>query len=89
MSLVMDVSSILIMHMGRLLLLATIFHYVDDFTGIESSTTASSAFEGFESLNIKFGCRMKFEKRSPPLPTQHLLGVNFVVSTQKSDCCAN
>ena len=73
-----------IMHMGRLLLLATIFHYVDDFTGIESAKTASSAFEGFESLNIKFGCRMKFEKRSPPLPTQHLLGVNFDVSTNKA-----
>ena len=67
-----------IMHMGRF------FHFVDDFTGIESAKTASSAFEGFESLNIKFGCRTKFEKRSPPLPTQHLLGVNFDVSTNKA-----
>ena len=73
-----------IRHMGPLLLLATIFHYVDDFTGIESAKNASSAFEGFESLNIKFGCRMKFEKRSTPLPTQHLYVLIFNVSTNKA-----
>ena len=37
-----------LMHVGRLSLLAVIFHYVDDFHGIESSATAESAFVSFE-----------------------------------------
>ena len=70
-----------LMHLERLLLSAAIFHYVDDFHGIEPEGTALSAFEGFEELNGLLGCVMKRSKRSPPAANQSLLGVQLDVSS--------
>ena len=70
-----------LMHVGRLSLLALIFHYVDDFHGMESSATAGSAFVSFEDLNVLSGCRMKQAKRAPLAACQDLLGVQLDVST--------
>ena len=52
-----------LMHLGRLLLLAAVFHYVEDFHGNETASIAWSAFGGFE---------LKEEKRSPPAAKQNL-----------------
>ena len=73
-----------IMHLGRLLLLAAVFHYVDDFHGIETASTAWSAFTGFEWLNKFCGCQMKEEKKSPPAAEQILLVVHLDVSTDEA-----
>ena len=73
-----------LMHLGRLLLLAAVFHYVDDFHGIETASTAWLAFSGFERLNKLCGCQMKEEKKSPPAAEQHLLGVHLDVSTDEA-----
>ena len=54
------------MHLGQLLLLAAMFHYVDGFHGIEPSDTASSGFDGFGELNELVGCRMKEAIKVPP-----------------------
>ena len=62
-------------------LFAVIFHYVDDFHGIESSATAVSAFVSFEDLiNVLLACWMKQVKRAPLAACQHLLGVQLDVS---------
>ena len=70
-----------LMHVGRLLLSAAIFLYVDDFHGIEPEGTALSAFGGFGELNGLLGCVMKRSKPSPPAANQSLLGVHLDVSS--------
>ena len=59
-----------LMHVGRLLLSAAIFHYVDDLHGVEPEGTAPSAFEGFEELNGLLGCVMKRSKQSPSVQSE-------------------
>ena len=73
-----------LMHLGRLRLLTAVSHYVDDFHGIETASTAWSAFSGFERLNKLRGCQMKEEKKSPPAAEQHLLGIHLDVSTNEA-----
>ena len=56
------------------------WHYVDDYSGAETSSTASSSFTSFEALNAILGARMKPSKRKPPAQEQTLLGVDNVIS---------
>ena len=70
-----------LLHLGRLLLLAAIFHNVDGAHGNEPSDTASSAFDGLGELNELVGCRMKGATKAHAAHSLKLLGVQLDAST--------
>ena len=70
-----------LLHLGRLLLLAAIFHNVDGAHGNEPSDTASSAFDGLGELNELVGCHMKGATKAHAAHSLKLLGVQLDAST--------
>ena len=70
-----------LLHLGRLLLSAAIFHNVDGAHGNEPSDTASSAFDGLGELNELVGCRMKGATKAHAAHSLKLLGVQLDAST--------
>jgi len=66
-----------IVFLARLLLSSAIWHYVDDYSGIEDEVSAQSAFEAFEELNGIIGFTMKKAKRQPPAPANVVQGVTL------------
>ena len=51
---------------ARLLLAMLVFHFVDDYTGVERAETAPSAFGSFGDLNACCGFTVKKAKAQPP-----------------------
>ena len=64
-----------LMHIGRIILLLMLLHYVDDAGATESQQTANSGFEAFESLAEALGVQLKTSKRQPPHARREALGV--------------
>ena len=56
---------------------------MDDFTGVESESTAQSAFEGFLRLNDLHGVRSKPKKEQPPAKWQRNQGVGLKLEAEK------
>eukprot|EP00438_Fugacium_kawagutii_P022609 Skav212147 [mRNA] locus=scaffold1323:326999:328327:- [translate_table: standard] len=65
--------------LSRKLLVTFTLHYVDDFGGIEDSSTCASSFTSFNDLFSHLGFRMKPKKAQPPRPRQKILGVYIEV----------
>ena len=63
------------------LLVTPCLHYVDDFGGIEPSSSAQSAFEAFAAFFRCLGLKTKEKKAEPPSPVQKLLGVIIEVES--------
>ena len=64
---------------ARLLLFLPVFHFVDDFTGIEASSVADSGFEAFADINEAFGFSMTESKKQPPTSELKDLGVTLAL----------
>ena len=63
------------------LFLSTTLHFVDDFGGVEPSSTALSAFNSFNDFFHSLGLQMKTKKAAPPNRVQRLLGVIIEVES--------
>ena len=57
------------------LLITPCLHYVDDFGGVEPSSSATSAFNSFADFFKCLGLKTKDKKAEPPNCSQKLLGV--------------
>lgn len=66
-------------HLSRQLLLTCTMHYVNDFGGVEPSTSSQSGFHTFTEFSEILGLRMKPNKAQPPSSQQELLGVEIEV----------
>ena len=82
-------ASDMIMHMSRKFLAVALFHYVDDFFGLESCSTAESSFRGFADFNRLVGCRMKKEKGHTASARKQTSRGNYRRLYKYSSCVAN
>ena len=71
---------------ARCLLVLPCGHFVDDFGGVESETTAASGATGFADLNKATGFRMKLPKAVGPAPEVPLLGTQLRLSAEAAVC---
>ncbi len=63
------------MHLARVLLITPVFHYVDDFSGVDPAPLAQSGFDAFEDLSALLRVKLKHSKRQPPAASRDELGV--------------
>lgn len=66
-----------LMYVARKLLMAGVYHYVDDFAAVESTRLSRSSFESFTDLCECLSLKTKQKKAAPPSSQQVLLGVQF------------
>ena len=65
--------------LSRRLLATAVGHYVDDFIGVELTTSVSSGYEQFTRLTRVLGLRMKERKALPPASSQKVLGISLTI----------
>ena len=65
--------------LARVLLLMLVFHFVDDYGGIEPEPSAYSAFDSFAKLGELIGFKTKKSKEHPPASTHIFQGVQLTV----------
>ena len=62
-------------HLARVCLFSAVWHYVDDFTGVEDYRTSESAFQSFRMMNEAHGLKTKGKKEQRPQRNLWVQGV--------------
>ena len=63
-------------HLARVCLFTAVWHYVDDFSGLEDYRTADSAFRTFREVNEAFGLKTKDKKEEKPAKKLRVQGTS-------------
>ena len=68
--------------LARVLLLCVVFHYVDDYGGLEPAPSAHSAFSSFAELGAILGFKTKASKEQPPSNSHTFQGVQLTINDE-------
>jgi hypothetical protein len=69
--------------LSRRLLATAVGHYVDDFIGVEPTSSVHSGYDQFTRLTRVLGLRMKEKKALSPAASQKVLGIVLTIETEQ------